>query len=71
MSRELERVLQLRDDRAHRDGGAGVHLVRWPDERATETIYSTVHDSAGHGGQGERRREDEGRMGGMQGGGSR
>ena len=29
--------------------------------------YNTVHDSAGHGGQGERRREDEGRMGGVRG----
>ena len=40
-------------------------LSRWPDERATE-LYTVqyTHDSAGHGGQGERRREDEGRMGG-------
>ena len=43
-----------------------VSILGWPDGRAT-VQYNTVHNSAGHGGQGERRREDEGRMGGVQG----
>ena len=70
LSSEVERVSSCAMTELGRHGGAGVHLDDGQ-TRERQYLYSTVHNSAGHGGQGERRREDEGRMGGMQGVGSR